>query len=212
MTSLDTIAKAERWYEKLSQAYEEKNQIEIEDTLSTLLITIRSIPDHLLEDFNQKFSLDISLEVWQFKQEFTKRSTGKSKEFIIWFDDMLKKIRSNLTCSVLMDKRNIDIHRQIQKPDYVQLSVKETMISSDSWSMMSFPAGIGEKEALRISREKQDARLKVIEEKRKTLKQNSNQFTIDYYFQDLPDTDILEASRLFLDAMKSVVKLANEKF
>ena len=67
---LETIDKAERQYNKLKISYEKSNQTEIGDDLSSLLVTIKSIPDHLLQDLNEKFGLNISLDDRYFKQKF----------------------------------------------------------------------------------------------------------------------------------------------
>ena len=111
MTVVETIGKSERYLSKLATAYEKKEQLEVYDILSTLLVTIRSIPEHLLEDFNQKYNLGIPLEKRQFYEEFKKRSIGESRKFFEWHSAELKKIRADSKLTVLMDKRLLRNHQ-----------------------------------------------------------------------------------------------------
>lgn len=211
MSVFDTISKAERWLDKLSESYEKKDQQEVADVLSALLITVRSIPDHLLEDFNQKFNLNIPLNERQFRMEFDKKSSGISKEFFIWFNKELKNIRMNSTYRILMDKRNLDIHRQSQKPEQIGISVNETISSFSHITII--PAGVT-KEEMKIINEKKNAEIKEMAEKKhkERLEKYPTKVTTNLYFQDLPDTNVLEASKMFLDVMKSMVETAYAKF
>lgn len=211
MTVSDTIEKAERWLSKLSIAYEKRDQTEINDLSSMLLIIIRSIPEHLLEDFNQKFGLGIPLDNRKFHDEFKKRSAGQSKQFFYWYNDELKKYRYDSKLKILMNKRNIEMHRKLQKPEITGLRVKETMTSFSHITII--PAEATDDE-IRIIKEKANIEIekKAVQKRKEMSERYPTKIIVDYYFNDLPDINVLESSKLFLDAMKLMVKTAYEKF
>lgn len=177
MSSFDTIKRAERYLGKLSQAYEKCNQQDIDDSLLTLLNCIKSISDHLLEDANQKFALDISPKI-RLAGKFDDRAPpGKPQEFKTWFDAELKQIRKDSVCGFLINVRNIDTHRKSQGTTLITAVVNES-VAADSGGQ----------------------------------EENPTSSKVHFYFQGLEGINVLQASRIYLNSMKSLVNSAYEKF
>jgi len=214
MSSLDTVERAKRWLDKLSQAYEKGDQQGVEDNLCALLVTAKSIPDHLLEDANQKWNIGIPINSNSINKEFNKKATdGRPKEFKIWLYAELGKIKNNPTCKSLMDKRNVDIHRRIQRPDSIRISMQEGMGISERLSATKPTSGAAEEECVGVGPEKMgDIKLRDRGRWGQKIEEIPTRSNINFYFQDLNDANVLEASKTLLDSMKSLVELAHARF
>lgn len=57
MTADGKIGEAERWLDKIKNSEHRKDRTELKDNVSAFLNCANSIPDHLLEEYNQKFEI-----------------------------------------------------------------------------------------------------------------------------------------------------------
>jgi len=88
---------------------------------SAFLSSCRSISDHLLEHYNQKFSLGIGskekLTQWKFFEEATKKENPDALHFIEWYTRELQKNKQDPIWVELNNNRNSNIHKKLLKSD-----------------------------------------------------------------------------------------------
>lgn len=103
-----------------------KNEEQFTNEFEAFLSKIRSVPDVMLEDFNRKFKLGISLEERLFPEDFIKRARKLNNQeaisFFNWWKNELEQIRSS-TVGPLFDLRNISIHRKTVTTDLKRINV-----------------------------------------------------------------------------------------
>ena len=70
------------------------------------------------------------------------------------------------------------------------------------------------KEEIQLIHGKKTAEIKKMAEQKhkERLEQYPTQWEINLYFKDLPEVNVLEASKIFLDVMKSMVETAEKKY
>ena len=121
MTSDEKIGEAERWLTKIRNSEHRKNRIELEDNIKAFLNSVNSIPDHLLEEYNKKFNLGINLENKLYPKSFEKiaKQNGNQDalDFISTFKEEKGKVESDPIGKTLIPKRDLDTHRERQKPN-----------------------------------------------------------------------------------------------
>src|SRR5438105_2364821 len=114
MTVQEKINEAKRWLQKIKTAYPH-NQTEVQDNVNACLDAINSIPDHLLEDYNEKYKLGISLNEQlhsrNFEEEAKKQNKQNALNFIKWWKQQKQSIESTPFGSVLVVKRDLNTHR-----------------------------------------------------------------------------------------------------
>ena len=171
--------------------------------LEAFLSKTRSIPDVLLEDFNQKFSLGISLEEKLYPETFEKRARElknvQAINFIDWWKGKMNQIQSDPLGAILFKKRNISIHRKVVKPNHVKVTVHETIHLTDS-----------------VIVKKYDERGKLIEEVKSPETPEKppepKPAEINWFFSEYPNEDVLEACKKLLEMMKEFIQEAKNKF
>lgn len=121
MTAAGKIAEAERWLDKIKNSEHRKDRTELKDNVSAFLNCTNSIPDHLLEEYNQKFNLGITsndkLYPSTFEKASKKQNNTQAINFISEFKKEKNKIGSDPIGKVLSEKRNLDTHRESQRPN-----------------------------------------------------------------------------------------------
>ena len=108
----EKIEEAEYFLDKIKKSTERKDFI---PNLSAYLCATRSIPDYLLEDYNLKYGLKISLDKTLNKDVFeevaTKRNNPNASAFIKGYNNAFKKLIRDRIAKLLLTKRNIIVHR-----------------------------------------------------------------------------------------------------
>ncbi|HSQ49350.1 MAG TPA: hypothetical protein VLL96_06690 [Candidatus Deferrimicrobiaceae bacterium] len=105
--------------DKMSQLYL-KNEEHFTYELDSFLSKIRSVPDVMLEDFNEKYKLGISLGENLYPDDFEMRAkklgNKDALDFIKWWKKEIGKLWSS-SSGPLLTKRNISIHRKVITSD-----------------------------------------------------------------------------------------------
>jgi len=114
MAVKEKIDEAKYFLDKIKNATERKDFI---PNLSAYLCSIRSILDYLLEDYNVKYGLKVTLDERLDKKIFEKvamtRKNSNAMAFIKGYDTRLKKLKRDKIAALLLTKRNIKVHRTI---------------------------------------------------------------------------------------------------
>lgn len=121
MTADEKIDESERWFAKIQNSEHRKNRTELEDNIKAFLNSVNSIPDHLLEEYNKKFNLGIDLKDNLYPRTFEEIATQKGNQaalkFISTFKKEKGKVESDPIGKILLPKRDLDTHRERQKPN-----------------------------------------------------------------------------------------------
>lgn len=145
MTVQDKIHESEFFLDKIRQEY--VKQLDVQHYFSAFLSSARSIGEHLLEEYNQKYSLGISvndrLDAGTFRRIAQSASNASAIQFIQWFDNQINTIKRDQV-GVLWEKRNLNIHRETQRPNKIVVSINEnvnnnTSSSSVRWCFQDIP-------------------------------------------------------------------------
>jgi len=108
----EKIEEAKYFLDKIKKATERKDFI---PNLSAYLSATRSIPDYLLEDYNVKYGLKISLDKTLNKDIFEevarRRNNPNAIAFIKSYNNNFKKLTRDKIAKLLLTKRNIRVHR-----------------------------------------------------------------------------------------------------
>jgi len=108
----EKIEEAKYFFDKIKKATERKDFI---PNLSAFICSTRSIPDYLLEDYNVKYGLKISLDrplnKEIFEQVANKRNNPNAIAFIKGYNNNFKKLKRDKIAKLLLTKRNIKVHR-----------------------------------------------------------------------------------------------------
>lgn len=167
------------------------------------LVRVRSVPDVLLEDFNKKFSLGISLEEKLYPQTFENRAcqlgNTKAIDFIQFWKSEMKQIRCDRIGSMLLEKRDFAVHRGVVKPDLKKIEICETARGTESITLRKYDEKGNLIEEMKIP----EIPLEPIEPKPPEMK---------WFFEEYPDEDVLEISKKFLQMVKRFIEKAKSQF
>ena len=180
-----------------------KNEEYFIHELEAFLVNVRSVPDVLLEDFNQKFSLRINLEEKLARKIFENRAkqmhNSQAISFIQWWKKKMDQIRSDKLGFILFGKRNISVHRKVVRPDLKKITIHETIRLTDS-----------------VTIRKYDEKGNLIEELKspqippEPIEQKPAE--IGWFFSDYPNENVLEVSRKLLQIVKEFIEEAKSRF
>jgi len=171
--------------------------------LEAFLVKLRSVLDVLLEDFNKKFGLGISLEEELYPSVFEERAqklnNAEAMRFIKWWRDKKNLMRNGKFGSILFTKRNISVHRKVIRPDLKEIALYDVVLPTDS-----------------VTIEKYDEKGNLIEEL-KTLPIPPRSVEpeppkVDWYFNDFPEENVLEVSRKLYQIVKEFIEEAKAQF
>jgi hypothetical protein len=184
-------------FQRMEEVYL-KNEEKLTYELEAFLVKIRSIPDVLLEDFNQKFSLGIGLERKLTPKIFRKKAQElggiQATEFIKWWEEKKREIESGPLGSILFKKRNISVHRKVVAPDLKRITLTATVDLSYSITVKN--------EKGKIINE-----LEMPPRSRKPEPQK-----IDWCFNEFPSEDVLGISKKLLQMVKEFIEEAKSRF
>lgn len=120
MTAQDKIAEAEYFLGLIEQRLKNPKQIfakskEFDYELNAFINATRSIVDHLLQEYNEKFGLHIALHERLdrdiFERRGCKQRNMKALDFIDWFNNKFDKIKKDNIFEYMVNARNLNTHR-----------------------------------------------------------------------------------------------------
>ena len=115
MTANKKIEEAE--YNFLKMVRIEPPNKEFNFELSNFLSSTKSIMDHLLEEYNIKYKLNLKrLNIDKFMIKAVKTKNSDAVKFIQWYDDQLNQIKNDQACSFLINARNLNVHQDQVTP------------------------------------------------------------------------------------------------
>jgi len=121
MSADEKISETERWLKRIQNSEHRKDRTELKDNVSAFLNCVNSIPDHLLEEYNKKFQLGITLNDKLYPSIFEKeaniQNNKKALQFISDFKSEKNKVESDSVGKILTKKRDLDTHREGQRPN-----------------------------------------------------------------------------------------------
>jgi hypothetical protein len=124
----EKIEEAKYFLDKIKKGPERKGFI---PNLSAFLCLTRSIPDYLLEDYNLKYGLRISLDKPLnkdiFEQIARRRNNPNAIAFMKGYKSNFNKLNKDEIAKLLLTKRNIKVHRTDVT---LQKSVSESIIEN----------------------------------------------------------------------------------
>lgn len=127
MTSNGKIEESQRRLDKIKASEHHKDRTDLTDNIRSFLTSTNSIFDHLLEEYNKKFNLKISLQKdlypRTFKEAAEKQKNVDALKFITDFSAKKKIIESYPILGALIKRRDQDIHRESQQPNKIVISV-----------------------------------------------------------------------------------------
>ena len=143
MTADGKIAEAERWLEKIKNSEHRKERTELKDNVSAFLNCVNSIPDHLLEEYNQKFNLGIALNDKLYPNIFEKATKAQNNihaiKFISEFDKEKRKIKSITVGKIFSKKRDLDTHKESQNPNKLVVITGDVPYDKKNFSELRNP-------------------------------------------------------------------------
>lgn len=213
MVAEQKIEESEYFLDKITQALTRKDFI---PNLSAFLSASRSIPDYLLEDYNIKLGLNIPITEELYPNIFSKEAINQdnqtAQKFIKEYKTQLKNIYNDPLGKLLTTKRNISIHRTgVPVQGRFKRGIHETINISANVSievrdkygnlkMRSEPTKSEKKPELRMTETLPD----------KTFSQNSD--SVEWYFDDYQNDNVVITCNKFLDLIKSIVTAIQTKF
>lgn len=213
MVAEQKIEESEYFLDKITQALTRKDFI---PNLSAFLSATRSIPDYLSEDYNNKLGLNIPLTqklyIDTFSDEAINQGNLIAQKFINEYKNQLNSIYNDPLGKLLTTKRNISIHRTgLPVQGRFKRVIHETIHISDSVSlevrdkygnlkMRSEPTKAEKKPESQITETLPD----------KTLSQDSD--SVEWYFNDYQNDNVVITCNKFLDLIKSFVTSLQTKF
>jgi hypothetical protein len=177
-----------------------KNEERFIYELEAFLVKARSVPDVLLEDFNKKYSLGISLEERLEPQIFEQKAKQQKNEKAIAFVEWWKSKKEELPLRLFFSKRNMSVHRKQVTPDLKKVNLFEVSIAVCE----------------EVTVEKYDEQGNLIE-----ISKSSNAppkvpepkpAKIEWCFKDYPEESVLEVSRKLLNNIRTLVEEAKTRF
>lgn len=168
--------------------------------LSAFLAATRSIPDYLLEDYNIKLGLNISLsdKLYPsiFEREAKHQNNSVALSFISDYNTEFSNLNGDPVANVMLNKRNIKVHRrkvdsllraEIETQDTIYLSEKSSAVLYD---LNGNVIGRSESE----TNQEDNIPRRSNEPKKETIK---------WYFSEFPTIEAYVICKKFLDSMKS---------
>lgn len=203
MAALDD---AEAFLGKMRKSAVHSEQVEFELNLRALLATIRSIPDHLLEEYNLRFGFNIPLSDRHFKTAFSLKAKADSRkevaEFLTFWTQGIESIRSNVQnpANILFSKRHIQIHRAPVRPDLTKIEMHE--------------GNIGVTESVTVQKYNDKGELVATSHSTSTTMNQPSPSSshVDWYFKDHDGEPVLQLCEEGLNVVKVFVNAAHNRF
>jgi hypothetical protein len=219
----DQIEDAEYFLQRLRASSSRK---EMRANLGAFLAASRSIADHLLEDYNLKFALNIPLDekltYKKFKEEAINKKDKTALAFLIFYKNEFNKLKQDKKGQynigkLLLEKRNIKIHRKEipVRADFFR-SITEQIHISESVSIVVTDknGNIKQQSTSQQENAREDKNLlqKKDNEPQEYTEPVNDKAGVNWYFVDYQQKELLEICDDFLKMMKAFVKRVQSKF
>lgn len=140
MTAAEKLDEAGFLLGKMRELY--ANQKEFTYYLSAFLSACRSVPDHLLEEYNIRYGLNISLSEELNADRFESKSRQfRNKDalnFIRMWRDGMKAMKDDPVGRLLVSKRHLNVHRVPVRSNLVKVEVQDTIRVSERVTVQKF--------------------------------------------------------------------------
>jgi hypothetical protein len=207
------VIEAEYFFDKIKNAVKREDLI---PNLSAFLSSARSIADYLLEDYNLKFGLQISLNNKLYPRTFEEKARQKSNNialtFISHYNKEFEKVKQDQIGGLLLNKRNIKVHRTdvpLQANFSVQLT--ETIHIHDSVAVEVRDKN-GNLKMRSSSRDEKATNSNDKNREEKSKNTNDISTTIRWFFDDYQTTNVVDVCEKFLKLMKDFVEKIKNKY
>lgn len=173
------------------------------DWTEDCLVALRSVTDHLLQEYNEKFILGIGLETRmnfeQFKETAKRKLNKEAMAFVAWLQAEVREIHDDEVLGPLSEQRHFIVHRL--DPNLTgNVGVTENIRIADSVHV----------EVVRANGTVEDL---VPEQPTLTSTEKSpTQVQVYWAFDGIPDIDVLEACDLLNSRLEKLVKDAESLF
>jgi len=181
-----------------------KNEENFVYELEAFLVKIRSVPDVLLEDFNEKFSLGISLEEELYPKTFEERARQQQNiqaiDFIQWWKTKMEMLKFHPLGSIFFGKkgkRNISVHRKVVAPDLKKITLFETI------QVTATVRNYDEKGNFIEERKSPETPPEPVEPKPPI---------VEWAFKDYPNEDVIETCKKLFKIVKDFIEEAKGQF
>lgn len=177
---------------------------EFKFVLSNFLSSAQSILYHLLEEYNVKYKLQLKrVNLGTFKKRAKKYHNSVAIHFIDWYEDELKKITKERSYGFLIDKRHLNVHKAIIKPQG-RLTIESFTVPAGKEAFIDISSALqkGAKHTKVTFVDNTTGQTEEIEIGIKNVR----------FFEENPTQDAITLCMLFLDKLKRIVKDANSLF
>jgi hypothetical protein len=194
LTAKEKLDEAGFHLDKMRESY--LNQEEFTYYLSAFLAACRSVPDHLLEEYNAKYQLGISLSEQLNADRFESKADQirhlDALNFIQIWRYKVKAMKDDPVGGLLLSKRNLNVHRLLVRPNLVKVSVQDTGHFSE-----------------RVTVQKFDKNGKLVEiyesPPEQSPKKEERPACVDWYFKEYDQEPILTVCERFLRKLRDLV-------
>lgn len=174
---------------------------------NSFVSSTRSIFDHLLDDYANKYDLRIPLDAKVLRKEFRERSKGnpQADDFWKWFQQEYDKIMNDPIAGQLLKKRNVVLHRKTVTPKKFVIGMKfpEPLV-------ISSPAGNATSASFPINDDLEKAKITVTQTDLKTGEKKITEIeqkpTIELYLEDDHKYPVDVICEALLDKVRQFVK------
>lgn len=207
MVVTEKIEEAKYFLDKIKKANERKDFI---PNASAFLSAARSIPDWLLEDYNVKYGLKISvlkrLDQQIFEDVAKARNNPNAIAFIKGYNKYFNKLKRDKIAKLLLVKRNIKVHRT------------DLPLQANFAEMITENIPIHDGVAIEVRDKYGNLKMKSDladgEDSMPEIKKPStlSKMSFTCYFDDYKDADVVEVCKEFLRLMNDFVKNLTNKY
>jgi hypothetical protein len=183
---------------------------ELRPNLTAFLAISRGIIDHLLEEYNVKFGLNIPLDTKLFTKTFKKAAKWQNNQpaliFIKFYKNEFKTLASTTVGGLIIGKRNIAIHRtetslhgkfSVSIPESINLEAKVSIVKTDRNGNI-----IEESQSFSQEQNKQNDE----------NVPSPSKVEVKWFFSDYPNKEVADICREFLDLVCDFVDKVHRRF
>lgn len=201
MTTKEKIDEAEYNLKNLKRATQSRI---FRFQLSNFLSSATSIIEHLLEENNIRYGLNVErVNIRKFKELAEKLTNPEAIRFIDWFAERREDIGKNHEYGFLLDKRNVNVHREPAKPKFHRVTVPTKVPDIQAGgTLQTIEFNFRSPKAKETIR--QVATNEVSVEIKKAIHQR--------FFSENHDTNVVDLCGMYLKRIKGMVKEARSTF
>jgi len=196
----DTLERCEYHLERMKELYPKEEYFKKE--LNAFLPCVQSIPEHLLNDYQIKFGLNILDKehlVEKFNTVAKRQNNLDAMTFYSWWKAEVDKLRKDAIGKVVLNKRDLTIHRKTIKPDLAKHEITDRINIIDTVTVI-----------------KRDAKGKIYEISESPPEPKPtpipSESRTDRYFKEIPEKTVIDVCQIIYALMSDLVKKAEIKF